>query len=242
MLKHTSESEDNNLQWICRSVMRDVFPEFSNQNIDARFYSYIGLTQTIRRKGSSWIVRISDHCCRAPSPVLEAIITILASKLLHRRPPKKSLQIYEHFRKEPQIVDAVNERRLHKGRKNFSGHVGKHHSLAELYREVNRSYFNDQIEIRKIGWGQRRSWARLGHYDPVHHTIMLSPILDSPEVPKFALSFIVYHEMLHAIFEGAPCHDIHKHHPPEFRRTEKAHPDFARAKKFLREYCQKQRR
>jgi hypothetical protein len=242
MLNHTSDSEENNLQWICRSVLRDVFPEFSNHKISASFYPYIGLTHTIRRKGASWIIRISDHCRRAPSPVLEAIITILGCKLLHKRSPKKSLQIYEHFRNEPQISDAVNERRLQKGRKNFSGHTGRHHSLHELYLEVNRNYFNNQIEIRKIGWGQRKSRARLGHYDPVHHTIMLSPVLDSPEVPKFALSFIVYHEMLHAIFEGAPCHDTHKHHPPEFRRTEKAHPDFIKAKKFLRDYCQRQRR
>jgi hypothetical protein len=241
MLKQPSNPEDNNLQWICHAVLRDVFPELANQKINASFYPYIGLTHTIRRKGASWIIRISDHCRHAPSPVLEAIITILACKLLHRRSPKKSSQIYEHFRKEPQISDAVNERRLRKGRKNFSGHAGAHHSLYELYLEVNRDYFNNQIEIRQIGWGQRRSRARLGHYDPVHHTIMLSPILDSPEVPGFVLRFIVYHEMLHAIFEGVPCHDKHRHHPPEFRRTEKAHPDFMKAKKFLREYCRRQR-
>jgi hypothetical protein len=105
---------------------------------------------------------------------------------------------------------------------------------------IDQQYFNNQIEIRKIGWGLRKSRARLGHYDPVHHTVTLSPILDSPEVPGFVLHFIVYHELLHAVFECTSCHAIHKHHPPEFRRAERSHPDFANVKKFLREYCRKQ--
>jgi hypothetical protein len=227
------------LQWICQSILHDVFPEFRHQTIHACFYPYIGLTHTMRRKQSSWIIRISDHCMRAPSPVIEAIVTILACKVLHKRPPKKSLQLYEHYRNEPLISEAVNTRRRQKGKKHFSVHAGKHHSLVEIYREVNHKYFNDQIEIRKIGWGLRKSRARLGHYDPVHHTIMLSPVLDSPKVPGMVLGFIVYHEMLHAVFEGTSSHNTHKHHPPEFRRTEKAHPDFAKTKIFLREFCRR---
>jgi hypothetical protein len=224
------------LQWICRSTLQSTFPTFRNTEIEASFYPYIGLTHTIRRKGSNrWVMRISDHCRHAPRYVLEAIAVILGSKILHKRPSRKSVEIYELFRKDPGIEESVRERRRQRGRKYIAGSEGTHYSPAALYQEVNNRFFNNQIEIRQIGWGLRKGWRRLGHYDPVHHTITLSPALDSPKVPEFVVRYIVYHEMLHAIFEGTSSHPSRRHHPPEFHRAERAYPDFARAKKFLKE-------
>jgi len=236
--------EDGNvamLQWLCRSALQQGFPAFQSMSIDARFYPYVGMTHTIRRKDSVWVIRISDHCRHAPKPVLEAIVMILACKVLRRKPHRKFLEIYELFRKEPQILEAVRARRLQKGRKLLSAETGSCHSLKEIYKEINGRFFQNQIEINKIGWGLRKSWNHLGHYDPVHHTITLSPVLDSSAVPKFVVSYIVYHEMLHAIFEEQPSRSARRHHPPEFRRAEKAYPDYANSKNFLREYCSRRR-
>jgi hypothetical protein len=238
----SNQREEGNgamLQWLCRSALQHCFPAFQNMNIDARFYPYVGMTHTIRRKGSAWMIRISDHCRNAPKPVLEAIIMILACKVMRRKPGWRFLETYELFRKDPQILEAVKARRLLKGRKQLSADAGNYHSLRDIYGEINSRYFQNQIEIEKIGWGLRQSWNHLGHYDPVHHTITLSPVLDSTAVPKSVVSYIVYHEMLHAIFEGQASRSSRKHHPPEFRQAEKAFPDYASAKKFLKEYCGK---
>ena len=81
----------------------------------------------------------------------------------------------------------------------------------------------------------------MGHYDPAHHTITLSPVLDAPRVPEFVVRYIVYHEMLHALFESDFARRRKRHHSAEFRRAEKSFPDFAKAKKFLGEYCSKLR-
>jgi hypothetical protein len=233
------EGNISDLQWLCRSILQGAFPAFRNVEIDARFYPYIGLTHTIRRKGSAWVVRISDHCRHAPRLVLEAIVMILACKVTRRRPGPKYMQAYELFRKDPWIVEAVRQRRLRKGRKQIAGETGKHHSLLEIYRELNHSYFNDQIEISRIGWGFRRSRGRLGHYDPVHHTITLSPVLDDAGVPRFVVRYVVYHEMLHAVFETSSPGGFKRHHSSEFRRAEKAYPDFSVAEEFLREYSRR---
>jgi predicted metal-dependent hydrolase len=224
------------LQWLCRSILQESFPELRNMEVDARFYPYIGLTHTIRRKGSAWIIRISDHCRHAPSQVLEAVVRILAGKIMRRRPRQKFLQTYELFRNDPWIKESVRERRLRKGRKHITDESGKHHSLQEIFQELNASLFNDQIEIRKIGWGLRQSRGRLGHYDPIHHTITLSPTLDAPGIPRFVIRYIVYHEMLHSVFESTSSGRFTRHHTPEFRRAEKAYADFELAKKFLIEY------
>lgn len=226
------------LQWICRSALQAGFPSLRNAEIDASFYPYIGLTHTIRRKGSNcWVIRISDHCRHAPRQVVEAIAMILGCKIMHKRPPQKFVEIYKAFRKDPETEESVRDRRRQKGRKQIAAADGKHHSPDALYREVNSRFFNNQIEIRKIGWGFRKGWRRLGHYDPVHQTITLSPTLDSPRVPEFVVRYIVYHEMLHVVFENGS----RRHHPPEFHRAERAYPDFARAKKFLKEYFGRRR-
>jgi hypothetical protein len=233
-----NEHEDSSaeLQWICRSTLQAVSSSFRGNNIEACFYHYIGLTHTIRRKGSTWAIRISDHCKQAPAPVLESIVLLLAYKVLRKKTPQRAVQIYQEFRKSPEIEAAVRKRRILKGRKEIACGAGKHHSPEEICREINARYFDDHIEISKIGWGRRRSWTRLGHFDPLHQTITLSSVLDSPKVPDFVIKYIVYHEMLHAAFQDAP-----KHHPPVFRNTERAYPDFARAKKFLIEYCARRR-
>jgi hypothetical protein len=238
----TKGQEDKNLaelQWLCSSVLRNAFPVFRNAAIDACFYSYIGLTHTIRRKGPGWIVKISDHCRRAPRQVLEAVIMILGYKVMRRRPLQEYLRTYELFRKDPGITEAVRERRIRKGRKHITGEAGRYYSLEMIYQDLNSVYFNGQIEIARIGWGFRRSRRRLGHYDPAHHTITLSPVLDAPGVPGFVVRYIVYHEMLHAVFEGPSGRDRKRHHFAEFRRAEQAFPDYERAKKFLGEYCRK---
>ena len=225
------------LQRLCRGVLENHSPEFHGAAIDAGFYPYIGLTHTIRRGKTGWVVRISDHCRCAPQTILEAIVTILACKSLRRRVSKRAQRIYDDWRRDPAVSEAVRTRRTVKGRKRFAVHEGRYHQLAEIFHDVNRRFFNDQIEIRKIGWGIRRSWGRLGHYDPLHHTITVSPVLDSPEVPRFVVDFIVYHEMLHTIFEGAEDYGAHRHHPPVFRRTERSHPQYESVKKFIKKFC-----
>ncbi len=226
------------LEWICREVLQATFPALRGARIEAGFYPYLGLTHTIRRTDKGWRLRISDHCRHAPRGVLEAIALLLASKVLRRKPPRRTLEEYTRFKQSAGVEESVRSRRLQRGRKIIASGEGKHHSLSEIYREVNARYFGNEVEIRRLGWGKRRSWGRLGHYDPVHHTITVSPVLDSPRVPRAVVAYIVYHEMLHTLFESDAAHSgRNRHHPPGFRRAERAHPEYEAAKEFLASYC-----
>lgn len=242
MILVTANSIDDGsaqLQWICRSVLQANFHQFRDAEVRAKFYPYIGLTHTIRRKGTGWDVRISDHCRRAPRIVLEAVTTILACKVLRRRPPAEMIRIYDRFRQLPQIEEALNGRRFTRGRKQISQHEGRHHSLSRIYHALNERYFGGQIEVRKIGWGTRASRLRLGHYDSVHQTITISPALDSADVPGYVVSYIIYHEMLHTLFEGKQSTSRRRHHPPAFQKAERSYPDYQRAKAFLTRFCRR---
>ena len=236
------DPDSGKLQWFCRSVLGEAFPVFRDVEIEARFYPYVGLTHTLRRKKNGWVLRISDLCRSAPSQVLESIVLILAYKVMRRKPPWRYVQAYELFRKDPDIEELARNRRAARGRKQFSGKADKHHSLRRIYSDLNEQYFNNQIEINRIGWGLRRGRDRLGHYDPIHHTITLSPVLDSQDVPSYVVRYIVYHEMLHAVFGDIKVHGFRKHHPREFRNTESAYPDYEKAKRFLGTFSRRVKR
>jgi predicted metal-dependent hydrolase len=135
-------------------------------------------------------------------------------------------------------MSRVRARRLLRGRKHIVDEAGQHHALREIYREVNRNYFNSQVEVRKVGWGTRRSWSRLGHYDPIHNTITISPVLDSPRVPKSVVSYLLYHEMLHTVYDEAAGKIRRRRHTAEFRRAERAFPQHAAIGRFLRRFCE----
>jgi hypothetical protein len=227
------------LEWICRSVLPSMSPSFRHARIVASFYPYIGLTHTIRRRKGDWVIRISDHCRLASGLVLEAIAIILGCKILRRRPPSRMVDLYDQFRRNSVVQARVQARRRLRGQKRINAVEGRHHDLAAIYRSLNEQYFGRRVEIGKVGWGLRASWRRLGHYDPVHHTITVSPVLDSPRVPQSVVAYLVYHEMLHAVFEDTAGPGRKRHHPPEFRRAERAYPTYGSARKFLDRFCRK---
>jgi hypothetical protein len=228
---------DDELLQVCRSTL-SACPEFRGAGeISAEFYPYIGLTHILRRLPSGWSVRISDHCRGASVEVLQAVVMLLAAKITRRKLPAGVLAVYETFRKDPEVAARVQDRRRRRGRKRIDPAPGRHHSLREVYRELNERYFNGQVEICLLGWGARRSWRRLGHYDPIHHTITISPVLDSPKVPGTVIAYLVYHEMLHAVFSDAGSGGSRRYHTREFYSAERAFPHHDSSRRFLERFC-----
>jgi hypothetical protein len=224
------------LEEICRRILESRFSQFKETDIRASFYPYIGLTHKIRRKDSFWMIRISDHCRNAPIVVLEAVAVILGCKVLRRPPPADAVEVYQRFSELPEVRRRVRDRRRKRGRKMMRDPRGRYHSLEENFHDLNQRFFNDQIELDRLGWSPRAGWKRLAHYDPLHQTITVSPVLDSPKVPANVISYILYHEMLHALFEESG-HPGRRRHSREFKRAEMAYPGYAKAKDFLRQFC-----
>jgi hypothetical protein len=70
--------------------------------------------------------------------------------------------------------------------------------------------------------------------DAGHTSIIISKVFDQPHVPRYAMEYIVYHEMLHL------KHPIRMHgsrrcvHGKEFREDERAFPQLEQARNFLK--------
>lgn len=117
---------------------------------------------------------------------------------------------------------------------------GRCHDLQALFDELNQRFFQGSVQAR-IGWG--RAWARrrrrsirLGVYEHHAREIRIHAALDQPDVPRFFVEYIVFHEMLHQLFPGPRRGGRQLHHPPAFRDREKAFPHYEAALAWEKEH------
>ncbi len=122
---------------------------------------------------------------------------------------------------------------------------GKVHDLAQILAEVARSYGINAEGVR-ITWGQRsrrrrfRS-IRFGSYYDDRKLIRIHPRLDRPEIPRFFVEYIVYHELLHfAVPDRRRSDGRRSCHHREFKQREKQFARFPEAlafeKRLVREH------
>lgn len=111
------------------------------------------------------------------------------------------------------------------------------HDLAAILDEQRREHVPELAGEVSIMWGKglrglKLKTLRMAAYDPRRRLIIVHPRLNDRRIPPWVLGCVVHHELLHALLGVAHGN----HHPPEFRRRERAHPDFARSAQWERDY------
>ena len=86
----------------------------------------------------------------------------------------------------------------------------------------------------QMTWSRDHARNSLGHYDPAHNAIVVSRIFDRPRVPRFAVEYIVYHEMLHLKHPVKLRGSRRCVHSADFQAEEKLFPQLDEVKQFLR--------
>ncbi|HUV12971.1 MAG TPA: SprT-like domain-containing protein [Acidobacteriota bacterium] len=209
-------------------------PEFHSARVS--FFPYACLTNTIRFREGRYEVRLSDILEEAPPEVLEAVFTVLGSKLLKQPVPPPARQIYRSYVAHPEIRAKVRKVRTTRGRKHLGSPVGKVFDLQHLYDAVNVAYFSGQLDIRHLSWSRRKNRRTLGHYDGAHSAIIINRRLDSRLVPKYVVSYVLFHEMLHAHFGEEYCNGRRRIHHAAFRQAEKGFAEHRKAKRFIERF------
>jgi hypothetical protein len=112
---------------------------------------------------------------------------------------------------------------------------GEVHDLFAMYRKVNEEYFSGAVDAL-ITWGRRnprpeepRRAIKLGSYSAVERLIRVHPVLDRAWVPRYFVSYIVYHEMLHHVIPQSQGSGRRMLHPPIFKSRERLFRDFDRS-------------
>ena len=74
----------------------------------------------------------------------------------------------------------------------------------------------------------------LGHYDAAHNTIVVSRVFDRPSSPRYAIEYLLYHEMLH-LKHPVKMRGLRRCvHSREFKAEERQFPQLQEALAFIK--------
>lgn len=119
---------------------------------------------------------------------------------------------------------------------------GQVHDLGDSFLRVNRQFFGQRMARPRLCWSGRLTHRKLGHYDPVRDTIMISSTLDSARVPVAALDFVMFHELLHKQHGTQWRGGRAQVHTSAFRRDEQRYPQKDAIEALLGRLCVRQKR
>lgn len=216
------------------SAYRELRPRAPMPPFEIRFFPFSNLNNTIRLREGRVLVRLSDLLEGAPEPVLHAILHILIAKLYRKPIDEAQASRYRKFAGSPAVSAKMHLIRQMRGRKRIAGAGGEHYHLEEIFDDLNRRFFHGLMGRPQMTWSGNHSRHSLGHYDPAHNTIVVSRVFDHPRVPRYAIEYLVYHEMLHLRHPVKMRGSRRCVHSKAFQEEEKLFPQLDEAKKFLR--------
>lgn len=113
---------------------------------------------------------------------------------------------------------------------------GKVHDLQAILDEINDKYFGGMLSDVLVTWGRRtqprdkkRQAIKLGSYSAIERLIRIHPSLDAEWVPRYFVSYVVFHELLHHVMPGERHGGRTVLHSPEFLRRERLFRHYDRA-------------
>ncbi len=216
------------IEWDPASIFEHAYrrlrPSAPLPRIEVTYRAFAGMNHRIRLVDGCLDVRLSDLLTGAPPAVLEALAAILLSKLYRGIAPVASRTRYRRWLNSTAIRQRILTVRRAQG----------HRNLEELFDKLNDEYFDGGLRRPRLGWSRRLTRTHLGHYDPAHDTIVLSRLLDQPDLPSCLPEFILYHEMLHLRFPVEVSNGRRRVHSREFHREEKRFAAYREARAALR--------
>jgi len=183
-------------------------------------------------------LRIHHSFTEAPEEVLRAVATFVESKRGSDRAREALVVIREHFSFHR---TAARRRRL------VLRPAGVALDLREVVADLNERYFEGRVAA-DVTWGKsnagaasscrrkRTSTLQLGSYSYEDRLIRVHRVLDDPEVPRYVVEAVVYHEMLHADMPPEVVNGRRQFHTPEFRRRERLYRNLGRAERWIGEH------
>ena len=198
------------------------------------FFPFTSIKNTIRMREGKLLVRLSDLLEGAPMPVLKAIAHILLAKMYRRPIDREAATRYRKYVSSHHVSRKAHLVRQMRGRKHLDSAQGRTYDLEALFEDLNQRFFHGLMARPQMTWSRDHARNSLGHYDPAHNAIVVSRIFDHPRVPRFAVEYIVYHEMLHLKHPVRLRGSRRCVHSAEFQAEEKLFPQLDAVKQFLK--------
>ena len=202
--------------------------------ISVRFRRFTSLNTTIRLREGQIFVSLSDLLEGAQESVIRAIAHILLAKL-YKKPvdPMQNVR-YKRFASSAAVTRQTELIRGSRGSKRFTGPEGRFYNLEEVFDSLNLRFFGGLLGRPELTWSEHMARRSLGHYDAAHNTIVVSRVFDRPSSPRYAIEYLLYHEMLH-LKHPVRMRGLRRCvHSREFKHDEKQFPQLTEALAFIK--------
>ena len=219
---------------IFEASYRELRPRAPMPDLAVEFFAFVNINNTIRMRQGKLFVRLSDLLEGAPDAVLQAIAHILLAKMYRKPIERAHATRYRRHICGQDISKKAHLVRQMRGRKRIESAQGQYYNLENVFDDLNTRFFHGLLARPQITWSRDHARYRLGHYDPAHNAIVVSRAFDHPRVPRFAVEYIVYHEMLHLKHPVKLRGSRRCVHSSEFQAEEKLFPQLEQAKAFLK--------
>lgn len=228
------------VEQIYSRVFRAIKPRTPVPTVVVRFRKYANVTSRIRLENDCLTVDISDLLESAPAPIQEALAYILVAKLFRKAPDASVVARYQRYLNRTEMRRVLHSAKRERGRKLLRDPRGAMYDLKKIFEDLNFRYFGGLMSQPRLGWSIRPSRSTLGHYDPSHHAIVLSRLLDAKHCPELLVNFVMFHEMLHLRYPTEHKGLRRCVHTEEFKRAERQFEGYTEAKKALRVFVEKE--
>jgi predicted metal-dependent hydrolase len=198
------------------------------------FFPFTSINNNIRMREGKLFVRLSDVLEGAPDTVLQAIAHILLAKMYRKPIEREHATRYRRYISSHSIRDKADLVRQIRGRKRIVSAQGLAYDLEAVFDELNTRFFHGLLARPRMTWSRAHARNRLGHYDPAHNAIVVSRVFDDFRVPRHAVEYIVYHEMLHLKHPVKLRGSRRCVHSGEFQAEERLFPRLEEAKAMLK--------
>ncbi len=222
------------LQKLLQQTYRELRPRAPMPEFEIQFYPFANINNTIRLRENKLKLRISDLLEGAPDSVLHAIFHILIAKIYRKPIDNEHAVRYRRYVSSHDLSRKAHLVRQVRGRKRIVSAQGHTYDLEAIFEDLNTRFFHGLMARPQMTWSGVHARTLLGHYDPAHNAIVVSKIFDHPRVPKYAVEYLVYHEMLHLKHPVKLRGSRRCIHPKEFMEEEKLFPHLEQAKEFIK--------
>ena len=220
-----------------REIYREAFQWYDRKRdvppIHFTFYPYVGINHTIRIRDGEVLVRIGEICREMPLPCHKGLAYILVGKLLRKKIPAGAREVYSAYVKSASVRERAALNKRERGRKVVTSSKGSVYDLDEIFTEVNQQYFRGEISRPVLTWSARKTFRILGHHDATHDHVAISRSLDTADVPRYVVEYVVFHEMLHIAHPTKHLNGRRYNHTAAFRRDERKFSHYDEAERWI---------
>ena len=199
-----------------------------------RFRRFTSLNTRIRLRDGQILVSLSDLLEGAQESVIRAIAHILLAKLYKKPIDAAHNMRYKRFSSSAAVTRQTELIRGARGSKRFFGPQGRFYHLEEVFDSLNLRFFGGLLGRPELTWSEGMAKRSLGHYDAAHNTIVVSRVFDRPSSPRYAVEYLLYHEMLHLKHPVRMRNLRRCVHSRDFKAEEKLFPQLKEAQAFIK--------